>query len=394
MTENETYFIELLASYLKQEAPPVYTHADWKALFDLAQKHDVSAVLAHQIKALPQSARPPKRLASAFNQTLGYALIRFEEREQSLSVLTACLNRAKLPHLIVKGAVTRHLYPNPELRTSGDTDVVVSPKDYERSITLLQQAGFQLKNKKPFVAVLYYKRDVFELHNRLENLNEQSQKLLNNVFSPELSAPVSGYTYHLNADYALFYTALHLLYHIKKSGAGVRMLMDLDVLIRRHPNSLVSFLTLAQKCGLQKSCTVLLHLVHKWFDTPLSAVPENCSADLEEKLAGIIISGGIFGLDNGDTGAVFLSSQTKSGRITKRTRIRAFLRYLFPSSTYMYAQFPYAGKHHVLLPAAYIHRFFLGVFKNRMHTRRALDAITGKNKGAQTLAEILHELNI
>lgn len=58
---------------------------------------------------------------------------------RAMTHLIEVLSQAEIDHLLVKGAVLRFLYPSPELRTSGDTDVVVRLSDYEKSVKVLKK---------------------------------------------------------------------------------------------------------------------------------------------------------------------------------------------------------------------------------------------------------------
>lgn len=96
-------------------------------------------MITQQIKILPAEYRPKGKLLSAFNQKLGITVQSYEIKIRALSRLVSILSAEKTPHLLVKGAVLRFIYPVPELRTSGDTDVVIDPSDYEKTIETLKK---------------------------------------------------------------------------------------------------------------------------------------------------------------------------------------------------------------------------------------------------------------
>lgn len=396
MTDNEIYFISLLSSFLNNSKPPVSKSADWQKLYLLSKSHDVTGIIATRIPLLPEDYAPSKQGKSIFRQVLGQTVISYENKQKNTTKLIDCLNDAKIHHMLVKGAETSKLYPAPELRTSGDTDVIVTPDDYNKAIDVLCKNGFNVEITAINYTLLCFDDSFYEIHKDLESINTSSQKILSNPFSPDISENTDGYTYRLNSDYSLFYTVLHLLYHIKAGGAGLRMLMDVDVLSRNSQQSINNCITISEKCGLVHSFKCIFTLAHHWFSTP---VDESVLVSNEEfiiKMTETMLNGGIFGFGNGHSGAVFLAEQQNcdNGKLNVFTRIKAFFKYVFPSPDYIFSQYGYARKHRFLLPLAYVDRMFRGVFIRGKHSINSIKTIRGKNKPAQYLYEIIKELEI
>lgn len=395
MDANETYFVTLLNAFLNGQQPPINAKADWEGIFQLAKKHDVSGILAQCIKALPQEYQPKGVLASQFTQTLGYTLISFEKKERSTAALTDCLNHAKIRHLLVKGPTTQRYYPVPALRTCGDTDVVVAPTDYDRTVESLEHIGFELLSKHLEVATLLYLGQRFEIHNELDDIGNKNKALFSDYFSPALSHPEHEYTYYLNDDLALYYTVIHLLHHVKIGGAGIRMLMDVDVLLRHTPKVLINFYKYAEEAELLQSCTYIISLCKLWFDTPVAADLPNTESALYQNMEFVVLNGGTFGKQNGGLGSFYLQKQIKNdGKITLMTRLKTFLRFLFPDKDYMQRGYPYAAKYPILLGAAYMQRIITGLFKRNKQSMQSLRGITSDSDHSKRLFQINQELGI
>ncbi len=131
--------------------------------------------------------------------------------------------------------------------------------------------------------------------------------LLANPFAPEVAYNKSKNIWVLQPVYAVYYTVLHLLHHIKTGGAGVRMLLDTDLLLRKDPTLAPQVLELAERSGLERSFGCILALCKQWLDTPLHCSVPALDTDTVEKFAAVILGGGVFGHGNGNTGAVFLA---------------------------------------------------------------------------------------
>lgn len=395
MNQTEQVFLSLLRDYVCGQKLKALPTVDWQALYNLAQNHNVTGLVGRILADLPTDHRPPKALAVAFRQGMGQTLMAYEKRMAAVQVMEQTLTDAHIPYLTVKGACTAAAYPDPSLRTCGDTDIVLTPEHQREAVRTLEQRGFAKKVTHDDVVMLTLYGFEFELHTRLESINDGSCALLANPFAPEVAYNKSKNIWVLQPVYAVYYTVLHLLHHIKTGGAGVRMLLDTDLLLRKDPTLAPQVLELAERSGLERSFGCIFALCKQWLDTPLPCSVPALDTDTVEKFAAVILGGGVFGHGNGNTGAVFLARQKAvKGDNTPFTRFVALFRYCFPKSDYMAYQFPYLIRRPCLLPFAYLHRFCRGLFRNRTHSAAALQAIAGKNQGAALLHQVWAELDL
>lgn len=395
MNQTEQVFLSLLRDYVCGQKLKALPTVDWQALYNLAQSHNVTGLVGRILADLPTDHRPPKALAVAFRQGMGQTLMTYEKRMAAVQVMEQTLTDAQIPYLTVKGACTAAAYPDPSLRTSGDTDIVLTPEHQREAVQTLEQRGFAKKVTHDDVVMLTLHGFEFELHTRMESINDGSRTLLANPFAPEVAYNKSKNIWVLQPVYAVYYTVLHLLHHIKTGGAGVRMLLDTDLLLRKDPTLAPQVLELAERSGLERSFGCILALCKQWLDTPLPCSVPALDTDTVEKFAAVILGGGVFGHGNGNTGAVFLARQKAADDSkTPFTRFVALFRYCFPKADYMAYQFPYLIRQPCLLPFAYLHRFCRGLFRNRTHSAAALQAIAGKNQGAALLHQVWAELGL
>lgn len=395
MNQTEQVFLSLLRDYVCGQKLKSLPTVDWQALYNLAQSHNVTGLVGRILADLPTDHRPPKVLAVAFRQAMGQTLMSYEKRMVAVQVMEQTLTDAHIPYLTVKGACTAEAYPDPSLRTCGDTDIVLAPEHQREAVQTLEQRGFAKKVTHDDVVMLTLHGFEFELHTRLESINDGSRALLANPFAPEVAYNKSKNIWVLQPVYAVYYTVLHLLHHIKTGGAGVRMLLDTDLLLRKDPTLAPQVLELAERSGLERSFGCILALCKQWLDTPLPCSVPALDTDTVEKFGAVILGGGVFGHGNGNTGAVFLARQKAAdGSKAPFTRLVALFRYCFPKADYMAYQFPYLTRRPWLLPFAYLHRFCRGLFRNRTHSAAALQAIAGKNQGAALLHQVWSELDL
>ena len=257
MNQTEQVFLSLLRDYVCGQKLKALPTVDWQALYNLAQSHNVTGLVGRILADLPTDHRPPKALEVAFRQGMGQTLMAYEKRMAAVQVMEQTLTDAHIPYLTVKGTCTAAVYPDPPLRTSGDTDIVLTPDNQQKAVQALEQRGFAKKVTHDDVVMLTLHGFEFELHTRLESINDGSRALLANPFAPEVAYNKSNNIWVLQPVYAVYYTVLHLLHHIKTGGAGVRMLLDTDLLLRKDPTLAPQVLELAERSGLELS---LIHI--------------------------------------------------------------------------------------------------------------------------------------
>lgn len=268
MNTND-YFIYLLNCHLNDNAPDGDRNIDWKAIYELANKNSVISMISQEIKKLPDDFLPDDNVILTFNETYAYTMRKFSFKMKSLSSFITALTNAKIPHLIIKGAVLRNIYPVPQLREGKDTDVIVRPSDFFDAIDALKNTGFIVDLAGHDSATVKVGSETFELSTQLENINIQSKIYFSTPFDD--ISECSGYTYKLKPMFHLLYIISHIAHHIKDGGCGIRMIMDIDVIIRNYPEiNIKEFLELCDNIKIRKTSEMLVALSKKWFKTPVA----------------------------------------------------------------------------------------------------------------------------
>ena len=295
--DTREYFIYLLNCHLNGVDPRGEKRSDWQQIYNLAEKNHVTAIIAYEIDRLPEDLRPKGELPELFRQSLRTKKDEFDSRLCSLAIFMSTLASARIPHLIIKGTALRNHYPVPALRTGNDIDVIVHPLDYSKAIDTLKQRGLTELSVTRNEAQMQIADDIFEIRTELENINIQSKIYFSTPFDDEISEAM-GYTYKLKTVYHLLYLVTHIARHLKEGGAGVRMIMDIDVLIRTHPNiDINEFLSLCDNIKISKTAQALIALSRKWFNTPIAFnyTFEDGDTQLLNSLTSAILSGEVFG---------------------------------------------------------------------------------------------------
>lgn len=385
MNNNEKYFVSLIASYLNNEAPALPENIDWAEIYRLAKINNTSAITANQIIRLDKKYQPEGELLSDFKQQIGYTLIDFEEKEKAVDAVKVFLNSLKIDRIFVKGEIIKNYYPDKELRTSADTDIIIRDRDLTRLHNVLNGHGFGIYDVKAVgFSVKVYNQSI-EFHSNLDYDN----KYFKNIFD---FASCSGNEYVIDDYNHLLYVMCHIIKHFRFCGAGIKMFMDIDVFIRHIGNfDYDRFIGMCKELGIDTFSKAALSLCNYLFKTPVRAEFDfEKDYELRQLFENEIINGGSFGFSKRDLGSYYKVASSKNGNVS---RIKAFSALFFPDSEYLKNQFGYAKKHSALLPAAWLNRIILAVFKNGRHSVNTINSIA-KSSSDSSYIKLLKELEI
>lgn len=387
MNSNEKSFIYLLSCFLSSKKPTAEID-DWKEIYRLADINNVVGIIANEIKQMPAELRPDGKLKSYFNQNLGKTVQRYDELCSVQEKIKSFFLINRIDFVFVKGSSVRELYPVPELRTSGDIDVIVCAEKYNDVLRLVKNSNYTVEHASPNVIVLDVDGVFVEIHKDADVLGEYFNGRIFDVCDKD------GNEYSLGEYDRLLYVILHLAKHLKSRGAGIRMLLDVDACVRAIDNfDMGKFIKMSKDAGVEKCSVMLLALAKQWLDTPVD-VSLRLDDDLIELLSKAFIHGGVFGFKSNSLGSHYVAQSASSNKIGFKEKCSALVKWLFPPASTVRNMYFYASKHNALIPFAYLNRFFDGVFLRGRHSLNTMKQIASSNDSATIETQILKELDI
>jgi len=364
MNSNKEYLIYLLSCFLNGEKPEG-REVDWSEVYRLADINDICGIVATEIKKLDAEAQPQGEVKSRFIQNIGYAVRRSEIRDYVIERLRSIFNELNTDFIFVKGAAINKYYPSRELRTSGDIDVVVRNDRFDYLVSVFENSkynttDFNIKGE----TLMFYLSGVFvEIHTTADVDNAY----FDNIF--DLAEKCGDYEYSLSVNYHLIFVLLHLIKHMfADRGAGIRMLMDLDVLIRSINNfSEDEFYSECDKAGELNNAKLFLSVASEAFNTPVKdKLNFKQNKEIYDSIIDVMLDGGSFGYVVQSTGFYhyYVNNDSDKG-VNTASKVKAVIRYIFPPVSYVRGYREYSKKHLILTPLAYAARAKDAFFKRR-----------------------------
>lgn len=379
----ETLFLSILKDALHGEATEDFqslSMEEWEKLFQIAQKQSVAPMIYQQIFPMPafgqadpgfQNFWKMNTLQEAGNQARCSALF---------LMLYDKMRQNGFTPLVVKGIVCRDLYPNPDLRISGDEDLLIPREQFARMDEFLLKEGFVRENLdegKEYQEVGYHHLGnglYLEMHMDLFAKESGAYGHLNDLFTEAFDTSVivniQGTDVHtLNPQLHFLYLLCHSLKHFLHSGFGVRQVCDM-LLFAQHYASDIHWTELIKLLRENQMYDFSMNLMnigveHFGFTWDDIAVPKPDDVEFDSlPLLNDMLDGGIYGKSDADR--VHSANITLNAAENETASAASgILASLFPDKDYIQTHYPYTKKWKILLPVGYLHRIGAYLLKRK-----------------------------
>jgi len=387
LNNTEKLLIEILSAFINGREPEITTEYDASLLYEISKKQSVSGIVGHILQKYGKNdiISAEDRFALIFDKTITQ-LVRKEVYAQKLFER---LSQEKIPHIIIKGLVVKEFYPVPELRTYGDIDIIIPKNLREKSHTLMCSLGYKWELMDGG-EVYAYKKDLerYEFHTTLNSEKTQGSEYMNNFW--EHTKPLSGLTYEFEDELHLCYLISHIEKHVYTAGAGVRMYMDIALLLNKLGDSLDfdKVREILRECELERFFDSVLFLCSRWFDCKIKPL-EPMSEEVYEEFCRFTFRGGVFGKQaKEDTvNAEIRQSIDEKGKAGKFSVI---LSHIFPPYREIRRIYPFFNGKPYLLPLGWcVHIFKAG---KRSGLRNLKQIATADVSKAQNEKDFLEQI--
>ncbi len=366
---TRSFFLALLRAALHGDRADLPEEVDWPAVFKLAGDQHVLPMI---LEAAWRSGASEVFLNQA--RPAGMRLMMTQTRRTAafLSLYQNLAGKGLYP-LVLKGLVCRVLYPEPDLRLSGDEDLLIRKEDFRAVHEALLGSGLSCDSADPseeLSEITYGGGDLrIELHLSPFPPEEAAYGGLNALFEGAQERAVFTETQGirirtLSPTDHLLYLICHAYKHFLYSGVGIRQVCDIGM-FSEHFREEIAWDRIRKACeeyriALFAAALFAVSERHLGF-----AVPE-AFGDLEtdeDPLLLDMLEGGVFGAAEEDR--LHSASITLEAAAARRQgrKSRGLLAPVFPSLRSMKEKYPYLNKYPFLLPAAWSRR--LGEYLSR-----------------------------
>lgn len=326
----------------KQEFQP----EELENLFKVCQNHILTACIAYVLESAGIHHHQ-------FTQAKEKAIRKNIILETECNKIFAQLEQHQIWYIPLKGALLKNWYPKLGMRQMSDHDILCDNSKRSKIKEIMLNLGFTCEHFGVGNNDAYFKPPVcnFEMHSELFALTQigKLHSYYSNIKEKLIKDENNQYGYHFRTEDFYIYFMAHEYKHYATGGIGVRTLLDTYIFMKKFGNTLdwdylrteLEELEIADY--EQQSRTLAM----KYFQF------ESLTTEEQEQLDYYIFSNSYGTIEN----------QVKNESSSSKTKY--ILHRIFPSMDHYKTWYPWAYRHKILIPAAWLFRPVRGILCRR-----------------------------
>ena len=355
--------VTLIRSALKDEALALPEDFNWDSAATVLYEHHLvgMAVRGAARCGIPRSHPVIRQLTALFCKDVAASRLQMKQ----LDAVYTLFQENGIEYMPVKGAVIKPMYPQSELRAMGDADILIRQEQYPKIRELMSSLGLQEKVESDHEYVWHRGDFKLELHKRLiPSYNKDYYAYYGDGWRFARQDGQSS-AYHLTPEDHFIYLLVHFAKHYRDGSISAKNLCDFWVCRKACPHMDETYIcTELRKLKLLDFYRNILDLLNTWFEgaAPTKAV---------EILTQTAFRGGIYTLEESQltVSVIKLNKETSS---LSGSKYKWLWKKLFPPASTLRQRFPVLKKYPVLLPFAWVVRWFDALFLRRDQLKRGL----------------------
>ena len=352
---------------------------DWARIERLANEQAVQTLLGYALRLSPALDCPAELRESLVSQMRQEAFSNHAWKHSTLQLL-AEMNAAGIPALLIKGYAVADCYAAPDCRMSGDTDLLIEPKNEKRACAFMKANGFAVERRwtnghhdvcrHPQLGcvelhVMLYDEIVEDVwFGRMDGREFVSESAIE-VATRDGSYRTLGYTDHM------IFLMLHLIKHFIMTGMSLRMMLDVALFFSHHAERIDSarfWKTMESlKYGTIAQSILWAMVCYCGIDqTSLPGLCGDCPESVEMILDDLESGGWLGKIDKKarEEGwyeynrQLLMKNRSKAQYLLfmLHWKMGTYLKALFPSRKTLAIRYPCVQKSVIVIPFAWVHR--------------------------------------
>ena len=354
-------YLHLISLYLnKKEAEDLSMDKERFAFFYKISKYHSLRALFYQVLSNTK-VNVDKEWFSKVEQDYLLNVRKSVSFAEERKALYQFLNEQDIDFLPLKGIIIKDYYPDEYVREFADNDILFDEnkdkliKEYFVNrgfeVELFRKSNHDVYQKKPFFN--------FEMHRALFGETGDNAKILKYFKDYLDKAPIRENKEHYlsDEDFYIYFTA-HSYKHYHNSGCGIRTLIDYYLYLKKSNLDFDYINKELERLDLVDFSNQMRSISKKVFE-------EEELNDEEEQVLLYIASSGTYGT---------LEHSVAKG-VKEKGKFGYFMQRVFPPRLFYKYTYPWAYKCPILIPFAWLARFFRIVFKNPKKAKNELKTL-------------------
>ena len=347
---NVKVFIKLVSLYLNNKEDPDFV-IDQKLmhfLIALSKRNSTSVLLYRAITGSKVQYEKDSlgNLEECYLANIRKNVLFDKERQE----LYDFMDKNEIDYLPLKGIVINNYYPDKNVREYADNDILVPDSKTPLIKKFFTGKGYEIESYKRGNHDAYLKKPFFnfEIHRALFQETEDNAKNAKYFADYLAKSQLKGnHEHYLKSEDFYIYFLAHSYKHFHVSGCGLRTLIDIYLFLKKENLDFDYVNEELKKLDLLDFSNDMIDLSTSLFDG------KELNEKQEELLLDIASSGTYGTLERGvDRG------------VKEKGKFKYLMRRIFPPYSFYKTAYPWAYKVPILIPIAWLARFFRVVFKS------------------------------
>lgn len=387
--KEKNYILELLKCAVTDNVPCLPPDdIDWETVYKLAIHHKMISTLHFGMQKLPTSIQNNITYYDRYLFIYKTILVKDANRAYELELLKKDFDTNNIDYILLKGSVTKYLYPDTAMRVMSDVDILYRNGDSRIINDIFESHGYKLHNKEP-KEVSYYRADLklkFEMQTQLVDEGyELWFNYLSNIWN-KLIPSESSHEYKMTDEDFYIYHIIHMAKHFKHGGIGLNHLLDIYIINKSYTQMNWDYLNKElEHLKLKTFEYNVRHLAFNWFGG--ETISDNDLKHTLDLLGNYIFYSGAFGQ----------TSQKEVNAIVSRKDTKvSWCKKIFPDLNTMIDYYgSILNKHKWLLPFYWIRLNFKRLFVDRKNLKSNINIMNNiSDKRIETTKELMNRCGL
>lgn len=353
MTEFEKNIISVVRGALTGETPSLTATADLAEIYRFGAKQQINYLLYTGLSMTDGFADSEAAAPFLRDACIGMAVSVCQRQE--IDTVCKAFDAHGIDYMPLKGMLLGALYPQPEMRSMGDADILIRKEQVDTIAGVMRELGYTegLSAEHEYA---WCKPNTLrlELHKYLVPPFEADMfAFFGDTAVWDHALSVGNHEYRMTPEDELIFDFIHFVKHFRTSGAGIRNITDFYIFRKQHTELDEDYIcTRLKQIGLNRFYRNVIALCDVWFER----FPEN---EVTDKITTLLFSGGIYG-------SAEMQIDTETARYKKQHRFGGLSRVLdaaFPPYKQQVRHYPFLGKMPFLLPVTWVAHWFVVLFR-------------------------------
>ena len=265
MNQQRREILDLIKSCILGERAQVSDDFDWENAYNLGKSHQILPMLYYG--AYNSQISIPEAIKEKLNLVAIHSIRKDQNQLREIAKVKKLFVQNNIAFLPLKGMLLKYLYPQTDIRSMGDADILIRMDQFDAIRPLMEEMGYReiVESDHEWIwdksGILH-----LELHKRLiPSYNRDYYAYFGDGWERAHKTETSEYV--MRDEDQLVYLFAHYAKHYRDAGIGIRHLLDIYVYLRAKPNMDNAYIQKElQALHLADFYENTLQTIRVWFD--------------------------------------------------------------------------------------------------------------------------------